>query len=101
MLPSPPPRGRGGKDSGPEILPGRHARSGWNLIDSPVTSDYTDTIDWGDGTTTSGQIIANGSGGFDVVGSHTYAEESTYTLAVTIHWATRTTRLATKPTPTP
>src|SRR5947208_2883051 len=49
-----------------------------------TSSDYSDTIDWGDGTTTSGKIIANGTGGFDVVGSQTYAEEGTYTLGVAI-----------------
>jgi PKD repeat protein len=49
-----------------------------------VTSDYTDTIDWGDGTTTSGTIVANGSGGFNVVGTHTYAEEGASTIHVTI-----------------
>src|SRR5262249_48748625 len=46
-------------------------------------SDYTATIDWGDGGTSSGDI--SGSGSFIVTGSHTYAEEGTYALTVTIY----------------
>src|SRR5262249_15211688 len=42
--------------------------------------DYTATVSWGDGTVESSAVSANvavvasASGGFDVVGSHTYAE---------------------------
>jgi uncharacterized protein (TIGR03118 family) len=35
-------------------------------------ADYTATIDWGDGTVSSGAISPNGSGGYDVNGSHVY-----------------------------
>jgi PKD repeat protein len=35
-------------------------------------SDYTATIDWGDGTSTPGTIVPNGTG-FDVTGNHTYS----------------------------
>ena len=39
-------------------------------------SDFAATIDWGDGTPPSaGTIVANGTAGFQVFGSHTYAEE--------------------------
>lgn len=34
---------------------------------------FTATIDWGDGTTDAGAIASNGSGGFNVTGSHAYA----------------------------
>jgi hypothetical protein len=50
-----------------------------------AAAQYTATIGWGDGTlstvsstaSANGQIVANAGGGFDVLGSHTYAEEST------------------------
>jgi hypothetical protein len=46
-------------------------------------SDYTATIDWHDGTTSAGTITALTTGGFGVVGSHTY-EEGTYAATVTV-----------------
>ena len=54
------------------------------------TSDDTDpanfavSIDWGDGTMTAGTLTANGSGGFDVLGTHAYQEDGTKTLSVDI-----------------
>ena len=61
-----------------------------------VASDFVATIDWGDGTTTSGTIVANGSGGFDVYGTHTYALATTpgtdpITVTVTHNASTSTT----------
>jgi hypothetical protein len=47
-------------------------------------SDYTVSIDWGDGQSSAGTVVPNGAGGFDVKGSHTYAEEGTYTTAATV-----------------
>lgn len=41
-----------------------------------TVSDYTSTIDWGDGASTAGTITSAASGGFAVVGSHVYAEET-------------------------
>jgi hypothetical protein len=38
--------------------------------------DYSATIDWGDGKTSSGVISSDGAGNFTVSGNHTYAEES-------------------------
>lgn len=47
-----------------------------------TTTDYSATIDWGDGSTSTG--VVGGSGAFTVSGSHTYAEEGSYTPTVTI-----------------
>jgi len=46
--------------------------------------DYTATIDWGDGTTTSGTVSANLNGGFTVTGPHKYAGSGLYQTSVTI-----------------
>src|SRR5208337_5280136 len=40
-----------------------------------TVSDYQATIQWGDGSSSAGPIVANSAGGFNVLGSHTYAEE--------------------------
>lgn len=49
-------------------------------------TDYAATIDWGDGSTSTGVVSSNGLGGFNVSfpGSHTYAEESNPALTVTV-----------------
>jgi hypothetical protein len=49
-----------------------------------TATDYTATIDWGDGTTNTGTVASNGSGGFEVSGTHTYAEEGTNSVTVSI-----------------
>jgi hypothetical protein len=51
-----------------------------------TASDYSATIDWGDGTSTSAGTVSAGSGGEFVVSAptHTYAEEGTPTVTVTI-----------------
>ncbi|HEV3167996.1 MAG TPA: hypothetical protein VGZ22_28600, partial [Isosphaeraceae bacterium] len=47
--------------------------------------DYSVTINWGDGTpSSSGSIVADPQGGFDVIGSHTYSEGGSDTLSMTI-----------------
>jgi hypothetical protein len=52
---------------------------------SAVLADFAATIDWGDGTTSAGQILEDASGKFDVSGSHTYADEgSAIPIVVTI-----------------
>jgi hypothetical protein len=63
-----------------------------NSSDSgPVGTHYAATIDWGDGTaTTSGTISYSGSQGsktdsYTVSASHTYAEEGSYNIKVTIN----------------
>ena len=52
---------------------------------NPTTiDDYTVTIDWKDGTVNTGTVVANPLGGFDVLGSHTYAEEGAYNVLIRI-----------------
>ena len=38
-----------------------------------VAGSFTATIDWGDGTTSTGTVVADPNGGFDVTGTHTYS----------------------------
>ena len=47
-------------------------------------SEYTATINWGDGATTGGTIASNGTGGWIVDGNHTYATSGSYSVAVAI-----------------
>lgn len=48
-------------------------------------STFTATINWGDGSATApGTIQSNGTGGFNVVGTHTYAVFGTYDTSITI-----------------
>jgi microcystin-dependent protein len=49
-----------------------------------TASDFTATINWGDGLQTSGTVIAQNGGGFAVTGAHTYAEEGSYTIGVAV-----------------
>jgi hypothetical protein len=51
---------------------------------APV-SDFSATINWGDGTTTSGTVVAQNGGGFAVDGTHTYADEGKYNIGVSIN----------------
>jgi hypothetical protein len=52
---------------------------------SATLSNFSALINWGDGSSTSAGIIAaNGSGGFNVVGTHTYLDFGTYATSVTI-----------------
>ena len=54
---------------------------------SAVASDFSATINWGDGTSTStGTVIADpaASGQFDVIGGHTYAVVGNQTMSVTV-----------------
>jgi hypothetical protein len=47
-------------------------------------ADFTTTIDWGDGTPTTVGTLGFSSDAFVVLGQHTYADEGTFTLTVTI-----------------
>jgi len=46
-------------------------------------SNFTAHVNWGDGTTTTGTVVAS-TGGFTVNGSHKYAEEGTFNVSVAI-----------------
>ena len=51
----------------------------------PQLGTFSATIDWGDGTTSASRtIVPNAAGGFDVQGTHAYAEEGTLPVKVTI-----------------
>ena len=47
-------------------------------------SDFSATIDWGDGSTSAGTIGTGSGNSFTVSGSHTYAQAGSYTATVTI-----------------
>ncbi len=52
---------------------------------SPNTAAaYSATIAWGDGQTSTGQVVKDSAGHFHVVGSHTYAEEGAYQVTTTV-----------------
>jgi hypothetical protein len=46
-------------------------------------TDFTATIDWGDGTTTPGTVTATGGGDFNITGSHAYADEGSHSVSTT------------------
>jgi PKD repeat protein len=48
-----------------------------------VPSDFTATINWGDGNTTAG-TVAGGGGTFTVSGTHTYTSTGTFSVVVTL-----------------
>jgi hypothetical protein len=50
---------------------------------SATASEYSATIEWGDSTSSTGTVSGSG-GSFAVSGEHTYAEEGSYTVKVTI-----------------
>jgi uncharacterized repeat protein (TIGR01451 family) len=49
-----------------------------------TASEYSATIDWGDGSATSAGTISGSAGSFSVAGTHTYTEEGSYSVTVTI-----------------
>jgi RHS repeat-associated protein len=52
---------------------------------SAHASEFTATINWGDGTTpSSGTLVSNGGGSFSIQGSHTYTTAGTYTVTVSV-----------------
>ena len=46
--------------------------------------DYAATINWGDGTTSTGTVGVDPAGGYEVIGSKTYASTGSYAVTVTI-----------------
>jgi len=51
---------------------------------SAPASDFTATINWGDGTITTSQVVANESGTFSIVGSHDYQDRKFKSYALVI-----------------
>jgi hypothetical protein len=51
---------------------------------SSTPSDFTATIDWGDGSRSAGTIASGAGGTFVVTGSHTYAQSGDYDAEVTV-----------------
>lgn len=51
---------------------------------SSTASEYSATIDWGDGTTTSGTVSGPTGGPYAVDGVHTYADEGSKTVTTSI-----------------
>src|SRR5258708_3379661 len=49
-----------------------------------VRSDFTASIDWGDGSSPTMGTIGSSSAAFVVIGQHTYSEEGSFTATVTI-----------------
>jgi RHS repeat-associated protein len=61
--------------------------AGFSAPDDTVrASDYTALVDWGDGSTSVGTVVADrgATGVFTVDASHTYAEEGSYPVRVTV-----------------
>jgi len=52
-----------------------------------TVGEFSSTVNWGDGTTSSGTVTQPGGAGsaFDVSGSHTYAAAGTFAITVTAH----------------
>jgi uncharacterized delta-60 repeat protein len=46
--------------------------------------DYTADINWGDGSSSSGTVVSDGKGGFNVTGAHTYDHEGIAFAGVTL-----------------
>src|SRR5260370_26714742 len=52
-------------------------------LNAPL-SDFTATIDWGDGTSSGGSIQVDPNGGFDVIGSHAYSSAGVDAITIQI-----------------
>lgn len=64
-----------------------HAAAGVTFTDADPAGNlaqYSATIDWGDGTSSPGVVVANPFGGFAAGGLHTYSSPGTYTVMVTV-----------------
>lgn len=50
-----------------------------------AASDFTSSIDWGDGTQSPGTVQAAPGGGLQILGGHTYSQVRSFPVGVTIH----------------
>jgi hypothetical protein len=76
------PHARAGIDTGTFTVATFHDA---NLL-APAT-DFTATVSWGDGTTTTvpaADVVSLGNGDFAVLSDHTYATAGTYTLSIVV-----------------
>ena len=54
-------------------------------VGNETSADFTATINWGDTTTSVGQVLSLGGGNYRIdAPAHTYVEEGTYTATVTV-----------------
>lgn len=70
------------------------AAPGTNLFNVPVArfestgsgpaTDYSATISWGDGTSSNGTIVSQGTGRFEVRGSHTFASAGNFPILISV-----------------
>ena len=51
---------------------------------APTAASLTASIGWGDGTTNSGVAVTGSAGSYSVSGTHTYADEGTFNVQVSI-----------------
>jgi hypothetical protein len=60
---------------------------GWFIDGNPnaKATDFNVAINWGDGTTSSGRLVPQSYGWFDVYGDHLYTKLGTYNLQFVIH----------------
>jgi hypothetical protein len=47
-------------------------------------SEFTATIDWGDGTSSNGTIASTGTGSFFILAGHTYATAGSFTIGLAV-----------------
>ena len=52
-----------------------------------MASDFSAEIDWGDGTISAGTLVAmpGGAGGYEIIGTHRYAQAGAFAVVVTVH----------------
>ena len=53
-------------------------------VQQTTAADFTATIGWGDGQTSSGTLLPEGGGTFEVLGSHTYANTGSFPISITL-----------------
>ncbi len=84
-----PAEGSGGSVTGLSFDAVEGSAFGGNValfVDPACGGSYSATISWGDGQVSSGAITYNGTcaAGYNVLSSHTYAEEGTYQTSVSV-----------------